>query len=189
MRHQKKGKKLSRTKSHREAVTSNLATSLILNEYIVTTITKAKVAKSYVDRVISAGMRKRGNPKQRMMQLLKNGLAVQKISDILLERFKGRTGGYTTIVKLGARKGDGARMAKLVLIGSEAVRKVKKKATKSKKKVKTQKQSEQKTEKKTLLDRVKGISGRFGSQGKRESLDKLGDRTTQEIKGKSRSGI
>ncbi|MBU0976452.1 MAG: 50S ribosomal protein L17 [Patescibacteria group bacterium] len=192
MRHQKKSlKKLGRTKSHREALVSNLAVSLILNEYMVTTVTKAKVSKSFVDKVISAGMRKRGDSTKRMMQLLKNKLAVQKIKDILLKRFAGRSGGYTTIVKLGRRKGDGAEMAKLILIGSEAVRRPKKKSSKSKKKEADQKQTKE-PDKKNILDRVKGIGGKFTDRSKKGSdtrIAKGADRTSPEIMGKSRSGI
>ncbi len=119
MRHRKKGRKLSRTASHRKATLRNMATSLFRHERIETTTAKAKELRPYAERLVS--LAKRGDLHARR-------LAARKIADrdVLVSlfdsigpRFAERPGGYTRILKLGHRQGDGAEMALIELVDRE----------------------------------------------------------------------
>ncbi|OQY29104.1 MAG: 50S ribosomal protein L17 [Candidatus Cloacimonetes bacterium 4572_55] len=116
MRHQKRGRKLGRTASHRRALLRNLVTELFKHESIRTTLPKAKEMRRYVDKMITFG--KRGNLHARRMSLrfLTDKDVVQSLFDNIAPRFIDRNGGYTRIYKLGPRRGDGAEMAIIELV-------------------------------------------------------------------------
>ncbi|MFW5888527.1 MAG: 50S ribosomal protein L17 [Patescibacteria group bacterium] len=116
MRHRKKGRKLSRTKQPREMMLRNLACSVLVYEKIKTTEAKAKEVKPLVERTIT--MAKKGDlaARRRLISVLPQKNAVDKLMDILGERYKERPGGYTRIVKLGNREGDGAPVAQIELV-------------------------------------------------------------------------
>ena len=117
MRHRKKGRKLSRTASHRRATLRNMATSLFLHERIETTTAKAKELRPYAERLIT--LAKRGDLHARRLAAAKiqDRDVVGKLFDELGPRFAERPGGYTRILKLGARKGDAADMSLIELVG------------------------------------------------------------------------
>ena len=115
MRHRQKGRKLGRTKSHRELMLRNLVTSLFENESVKTTEPKAKEARKLADRVLTWG--KRGDLHSRRLALrhILDAAVVKKVFETLAPRFEGRPGGYTRIIKLGERRGDAAPMVILEL--------------------------------------------------------------------------
>src|SRR5512141_617976 len=121
MRHRVAGWKLGRNTSHRRALLRNLVTSLILEERIETTVTKAKALRPHVEKMITLG--KRGDVAARRLAAgyLMTRESVDKLFDTVAPRFGDRNGGYTRIVLTGFRKGDGGEKAFIELLGSEQV--------------------------------------------------------------------
>jgi len=116
MRHRKVTKTLDRKKAPRMAMLNNLATSLVLYEKIKTTEAKAKVLRPLVEKLITRGKVKSVHNKQILNKSLKDKKAVQKVLDVLGSRYKERKGGYTRIIKIGPRSGDGANMVQIELV-------------------------------------------------------------------------
>ncbi len=116
MRHRKKGRTLGREKHVREAMFRNLATSLVLYEHCNTTLAKAKAIRPYVERLITTGKTKTLNNRRALMKELRVESAVLKVLEELGPRYKERPGGYTRIIKLGKRQGDGAETAQIQLV-------------------------------------------------------------------------
>jgi large subunit ribosomal protein L17 len=121
MRHRIAGWQLGRNTSHRRALLRNLVTSLIIEERIETTVTKAKAMKAHVEKMITLG--KRGDVAARRLaaSYLMTREAVDHLFDKVAPRFGDREGGYTRIVLTGFRKGDGGEKAFIELLGSEKV--------------------------------------------------------------------
>jgi len=119
MRHKIKINKLSRPKAHREVLLSNLVKALFANYAIVTTVRKAKEARKLADKLITFA--KKGGLSQRRQTLtyIEDKKLVRKLWDEIAPRFSDRQGGYTRITKAGMRKGDGAELALLELVGFE----------------------------------------------------------------------
>ena len=115
MRHRKKGRQLSRTRSHKRATLRNMATSLFVHERIRTTEAKAKELRPYAEKLIT--LAKRGDLHSRRLagRHIADGDVLHKLFEEIGPRFEGRAGGYTRILKLGARKGDGAELALIEL--------------------------------------------------------------------------
>jgi len=137
MRHQRADWKLGRDTAHRRSLLRNLVTSLIVEERVKTTVQKAKFMKPFAERMITLG--KRGGAPEQILHarrqaaaFLKTPAAVQKLFDTVGPRFGNRDGGYTRITRLGHRKGDGADLAMIELVGSD----IKKREPKDKKKEK-----------------------------------------------------
>jgi len=122
MRHRKAGFKLKRDLAGRRSLLRNLVTSTIVEERITTTIPKAKAAKPLIEKMITLAKKDTPNARREASRFLLTKDAVVKLFDIIGPRFHQRNGGYTRIVKLGWRKGDGADTAKLELVGSELVK-------------------------------------------------------------------
>jgi large subunit ribosomal protein L17 len=99
-----------------------LVTSAILEERIVTTVPKAKAAKPLVEKMITLAKRDTLHSRRQAAAFLLTPAAVQKLFDKIGPRFTQRSGGYTRVVRVGVRKGDGAETAMLELVGSELVR-------------------------------------------------------------------
>ncbi len=116
MRHQKRVKKLNKVKSHRDAMLKNLAASIIQYEEVKTTEAKAKAVSSLVDRIISVGKKGDLNARRRLYAMLPTKLSADKVLDILKDRYKERMSGFTSIVHIGQRKGDNARIVKIKLV-------------------------------------------------------------------------
>ena len=126
MRHLKAGFKLGRKPAHRRATLRNLVTNVLLHERIKTTVTRARAARPLVDRMITLGKRDTLHTRRQAAAFLMTEAATQKLFRDLAPRFADRNGGYTRIVKLGWRIGDGAEIAMLELVGSELKKKEKK---------------------------------------------------------------
>lgn len=133
MRHRYSGRKLGRTTAHREMLLRNLATSLVEKERVRTTVAKAKEVRPLAEKVITMGKAGTLAARRRALAVLVKEDAVTRLFDTVAPRFAERNGGYTRIVKLGPRKGDGAEMAVIELVGSEFKAKTKKKKDKEKK--------------------------------------------------------
>jgi large subunit ribosomal protein L17 len=111
MRHRVGGRKLSRTSAHRTAMFRNMAAALIKHEQITTTLPKAKEIRPYVEKLIT--LAKRGGLSNRRLahaRMLDDAQLV-KLFDVLAERYKDRSGGYTRIIKAGFRASDASAMA------------------------------------------------------------------------------
>ena len=119
MRHRKGGFKLQRDASARRALLRGLATSLILNDRIVTTVTKAKAVRPHVERMITLAKRDTLHTRRLAAAYLVEADAVKKLFDTVGPRFADRPGGYTRIMRLGPRQGDGAEQALIELLGAE----------------------------------------------------------------------
>src|SRR5437868_14398759 len=122
MRHLKSGYKLKRDGGSRKALLRSLVTSVIENERVVTTVPKAKAAKPLVEKMITLAKTDTLHSRRQAAQFLQTPASVQKLFDKLGTRFGQRSGGYTRVVRLGWRKGDGAETAMLELVGSELVK-------------------------------------------------------------------
>src|SRR5712675_2267595 len=122
MRHKKSGYKLKRNISARRALFKGLVTSVIEEERIITTVTKAKAVRPLVEKMITLAKRDTLHTRRQAAAFLETPAAVKKLFDKLGTRFGQRNGGYTRVVRLGWRKGDGAEQALLELVGSELVK-------------------------------------------------------------------
>src|SRR6266446_6905766 len=122
MRHNRSGYKLKRDAGSRKALLKGMVTSVIEHERVVTTVSKAKAVKPLVDRMITLAKRDTLHTRRQAAAFLETPAAVKKLFDKLGTRFGQRSGGYTRVVRLGFRKGDGAEQAMLELVGSELVK-------------------------------------------------------------------
>ena len=116
MRHGDKIKNLSRTASHRKALLSNLASQLIAHKRIVTTLAKAKALRIYVEPLITKAKENSTHQRRVVFSYLQDKEAIQELFGPIAEKVAGRPGGYTRILKLGARAGDNAETALIELV-------------------------------------------------------------------------
>jgi len=116
MRHRAKGRQLSRTSSHKRALLRNLATSLFQHDRVVTTEAKAKELRPFAERLITLARRGDLHARRLVERRLKDRAVTHKLFTDLGPRFASRPGGYTRIVKLGHRAGDGADVARIELL-------------------------------------------------------------------------
>lgn len=137
MQHRNKGRILSRTRDQRHALLKTLMGSLIMRERITTTLAKAKEVKNFIDQLVNKGKIAKADDKRRpaMLRLLRTQLSLEstkKIAGDFATRFASRNSGYSRVIKLDRRKGDGAEMAviELVLDPEKVEKKAKKEATK-----------------------------------------------------------
>jgi large subunit ribosomal protein L17 len=140
MRHLKAGSKLKRDAGSRKSLLRNLVTSVILEERVVTTVTKAKAVKPLIDKMITLGKRDTLHSRRQAASFLETPKSVKKLFDTLGTRFGQRNGGYTRIVRLGFRKGDGAEQAMIELVGSELVKRAAERAKRKEEKLKAQRE-------------------------------------------------
>ncbi len=122
MRHKVAGYKLKRNVASRKALFRGLVTSVIEHERIVTTVPKAKAVRPLVEKMITLAKRDTLHTRRQAAAFLESPAALKKLFDKLGTRFGQREGGYTRVVRLGNRKGDGAEQAMLELVGSELVK-------------------------------------------------------------------
>ena len=122
MRHRVGGYKLKRDAGARKALLRGLVTSVIQEERVITTVPKAKAIKPLVYKMITLGKRDTLHTRRQAAAFLNTPASVKKLFETLAARFGQRNGGYTRIVKLGPRKGDGAEQAMIELMGSELVK-------------------------------------------------------------------
>ncbi|HSB36538.1 MAG TPA: 50S ribosomal protein L17 [Thermoanaerobaculia bacterium] len=121
MRHRVAHRKLGRTTPHRIALLRNLTTALFEKERIRTTLPKAKEVRSFAEKLITLARREddRLHARRQVARDIQNAAVVKKLFDTLGARFATRPGGYTRILRLGPRHGDGTEMAFLELVGFE----------------------------------------------------------------------
>jgi len=116
MRHRHKGKILDRKKESREALLRGLATSIIIYEKVKTTKTKAKAVKPLVEKLVTTAKKNDLTARRELLKILYHKKAVSKILEVLGPRYKERKGGYTRIINLGRRQGDGAEMVQIEFV-------------------------------------------------------------------------
>ena len=116
MRHRTKGRKLSRTKQPREMMLRNLACNVLIYEKVKTTEAKAKEVKPLVEKSITTAKKGSLTARRRLLSTLPQENAVRKLMEVLGEKYKERPGGYTRIVRLGNREGDGAEVVQIELV-------------------------------------------------------------------------
>ena len=121
MRHQKSGRKLNRTSSHRKALFRNIVTSLLDHERIRTTDAKAKELRGLADRMITLGKRGDLHARRQALSVIRDKEVTAKLFGELADRYRDRPGGYTRVIKLGRRAGDAAPQSMIELVDSEAV--------------------------------------------------------------------
>ena len=119
MRHAVRGRKLGRTTAHRKALFRNQLQSLVEHERIVTTLPKAKELRPIFEKAVTQGKRGTVQARRRVRRWIPKRELVRKLFNDIAPRFSERNGGYTRIIKLGPRKGDGAEMAVLELVDYE----------------------------------------------------------------------
>jgi large subunit ribosomal protein L17 len=117
MRHRIKGKQLSRTASHKKAMLANMATSLFRHDRVVTTQAKAKELRPYAERLITLARRGDLHARRLVERRIKDKDVTHRLFTEIGKRFAARPGGYTRIIKLGHRVGDGADTARIELVG------------------------------------------------------------------------
>jgi len=122
MRHRVAGNKLKRRESHRKALIRNLITSVIENDFIITTVPKAKVVKPLIDNMVTLGKDGSLHARRQAATVLQTPASLQRLFDKIAPKFGQRAGGYTRITRIGPRKGDGAELCKLELVGTELVK-------------------------------------------------------------------
>jgi large subunit ribosomal protein L17 len=121
MRHQKKTIKLGRTAEHRRALLANQICALIQHQRIKTTLAKAKAVRPLAERMVTLGKNGSIHARRTALAVLRHKSAVRKLFDDIAQRSAERNGGYTRIVKLGARKSDSARMAFIEWVDAEQI--------------------------------------------------------------------
>jgi len=134
MRHRNAHRKLSRNTSHRRALLRNLVTDLLEHGRLMTTLPKAKEVRPLAEKMITLGKRDNLHARRQVQSyLMRDGIA-KTVFDTIAPRFADRNGGYSRIIKLGNRKGDGADLAIIELLGSELEVKKAERAEKAKEK-------------------------------------------------------
>lgn len=116
MRHGKKINHLGRTASHRKAMLSNMATSLILHKRITTTVAKAKALRKYVEPLITKSKTDTTHSRRTVFSYLQDKESAQVLFDDVASKVADRPGGYTRIIKFGNRLGDNAEMCMIELV-------------------------------------------------------------------------
>ena len=124
MRHYKRGRKLNRTASHRKALLSNLACSLVMHKHIITTEPKAKELRKVSERLVTYAKKDNLHGRRLILKNIKGKLS-QKIANILIHEigpnYKDRNGGYTRIIKLNNRKNDNSKMCLIEFVDFSSV--------------------------------------------------------------------
>jgi len=143
MRHKVAGYKLKRNLSSRKALFKGLVTSVIEHERIITTVPKAKAVRPLVDKMITLAKEDTLHARRQAAAILEQPATVKKLFDKLGTRFGQRNGGYTRIVRLGPRKGDGAEQAILELVGSELVKRAAERAKRKEERLKALKEGKE----------------------------------------------
>lgn len=175
MRHRVAGKKLGRKTAHRVMMFRNMVTSLFDKERIRTTLDRAKALRPIAERMITLGKRETLHARRQALAFVKDPAVVAKLFDTIAPRFSQRPGGYTRIIRLGFRDGDGAQMAYLELIGSEFTP-AKKEEKGGKKKSKepaadTEKKQEEKTSKKKPKEAAAAAEKKGAAKPKRKKSE------------------
>lgn len=116
MRHRNTIKIIDRDASHRKALITNLAKSLLVHESIKTTETKAKAVKPFVEKIITYGKSNSLHTRRELIRIVGTNQIADKVLNTLAPKYKDRKGGYTRIIRLGQRVGDGAKIVLLKFV-------------------------------------------------------------------------
>ena len=116
MRHGKKFNHLGRKKGHREALLRNLAAALIEHKRINTTLAKAKALRRYIEPLVTKSKSNTTHSRRMVFKYLNNKYAVTELFDTVAPKVGDRPGGYTRVIRMGFRKGDGAEMAMIEFV-------------------------------------------------------------------------
>ena len=116
MRHRAKGRQLSRTSTHRRAMLNNMATSLFEHGRVVTTEAKAKELRPFAEKLITLARRGDLHARRLVQRKIKDRETLSRLFSEIGPRVAARPGGYTRILKLGHREGDGADIARIELL-------------------------------------------------------------------------
>ncbi len=146
MRHRMQGRKLGRTSAHRKAMFRNQLTALFTHERIITTLAKAKDLRPQAERMVTLARSTDLASRRKALSVVSDRAVVRHLFDDIAPRFAERPGGYTRIMRLGRRRGDGAEMAII-----EFVDYVRKEAPTG--------ESDEGGKKPSLMDRAKGMFG------------------------------
>lgn len=146
MRHKRAGYKLGRPIDSRYALLRNLVTSVITEERVITTVPKAKAARPLVEKMITLAKRDTLHSRRQAAAFLRTPASVKKLFETLGARFGQRNGGYTRLVKLGPRKGDGAEQVMIELVGSELVKRAAERAKRKEEKLKAMREGREEEE-------------------------------------------
>jgi large subunit ribosomal protein L17 len=119
MRHRNAGFKLGRNTSHRRALLRNLTTSVLIEDRVETTVTKAKAVRPLVEKMITLGKKGDLHSRRQALSFLMTDQSVERLFEVVAPRYKDRQGGYLRIVRTGFRKGDGGEKAFIELLGAE----------------------------------------------------------------------
>ncbi len=119
MRHRNAGFKLGRNTSHRRALLRNLATSVIQEDRVETTVAKAKAVRPHIEKMITLGKRGDLHARRQALSFLQTDRAVTRLFDEVAKRYHDRNGGYLRIIRTGFQQGDGADKAFIELLGAE----------------------------------------------------------------------
>lgn len=144
MRHRWLGRKLGRTTSHRKALLSNQVTTLFSHERIMTTEAKSKELRSLAERMITLAKRGDLHARRQVQEVIADKTVARKLFREVAPRMKNRPGGYTRLLKLGQRQGDGAYMTLIELVDAKFQPKEKKKKEKAETKPRREKKKREK---------------------------------------------
>ncbi len=148
MRHRNGGFKLGRNTSHRRALLRNLVTSIIINDRVHTTVTKAKATKPIVEKMITLGKNGSVHARRQALAYMMTPESVDRLFKTVAPRYATRNGGYSRIIRTGVRKGDASEMAYIELLGAEqelSEKAAKREANRTKKREELQKQLEERS--------------------------------------------
>jgi large subunit ribosomal protein L17 len=116
MRHRAKGRQLSRTSTHKRAMLNNMATSLFVHGRVITTEAKAKELRPFAEKLITLARRGDLHARRLVQRRIKDRETLGRLFSDIGPRFAARPGGYTRILELGHRQGDGADVARIELL-------------------------------------------------------------------------
>ena len=146
MRHRNAGFKLGRNTSHRRALLRNLATSVLVEDRVETTVAKAKAVRPLVEKMITLGKKGDLHSRRQALAFLMTDESVKRLFETVAPRYGDRAGGYLRIVRTGFQQGDGAEKAFIELLGAEKqldLKRQKRDQIKAKKRADLEKQMEE----------------------------------------------
>jgi large subunit ribosomal protein L17 len=188
MRHRNNISKLGRTAAHRKATLANMASALLQHKHIETTEGKARIARIFTERLITLAKQGTLHARRIAFQRLRQKSAVKVLFDEVAPRFKDRNGGYTRMVKLGRRSGDGAPVAVVELVGFEtAAKKQKDREARIEAKKEKEKKKEKASEKQKAEESTKEKKAEKKKEDKKKEEKKTEDK--QKAKGKEKKTV
>jgi large subunit ribosomal protein L17 len=181
MRHLKAGRKLGRTYSHKKATLANLAKALFEHKSIITTVPKAKEARSTVERLITFGKKGDLASRRHVLRTLSDKELVRQLFEEIAPKYTDRNGGYTRIVKIGHRQGDNAQMAIFELVGFEGAKAAKIEKQRQKREEKAE-QKKKKAEEEAAEAQAQEAEGEGGEKVSKEDKKEKKIREKEEKK-------